>query len=78
MMNIGKSIKEELVRQERTISWLARKLNRNRAYVYRILCKNSIDTGLLAQISQLLNRDFFQELSQEVSFKDVSVDDIDK
>lgn len=36
MMNIGESIKEELVRQERTISWLARKLNRNRAYVYRI------------------------------------------
>lgn len=73
MMNIGESIKEELIRQERTISWLARKLNRNRAYVYRILCKNSIDTSLLAQISVLLKRDFFQELS-----KDVSMDGIDE
>lgn len=67
MMNIGESIKEELIRQERTISWLARKLNRNRAYVYRILCKNSIDTSLLTQISVLLKRDFFQELSKDVS-----------
>lgn len=64
MINIGENIKEELDRQERTISWLARKLNRTRTYVYRMLKKNSIDTSVLAQISQLLERDFFQELSQ--------------
>ena len=67
MINIGENIKEELNRQERTISWLARKLNRTRTYVYRMLKKNSIDTSVLAQISQLLGRDFFQELSQEFS-----------
>ena len=67
MINIGENIKEELDRQERTISWLARKLNRTRTYVYRMLKKNSIDTSVLAQISQLLGRDFFQELSQEFS-----------
>lgn len=67
MINIGENIKEELARQERTISWLARKLNRTRTYVYRMLKKNSIDTSVLAQISQLLGRDFFQELSQEIS-----------
>ena len=67
MINIGENIKEELDRQERTISWLARKLNRTRTYVYRMLKKNSIDTSVLAQISQLLGRDFFQELSQELS-----------
>lgn len=67
MINIGENIKEELDRQERTISWLARKLNRTRTYVYRMLKKNSIDTSVLAQISQLLGRDFFQELSQEIS-----------
>lgn len=66
-MNIGEAIKEELDRQERTISWLARKLNRTRTYVYRLLSKNSIDTNVLAQISMLLGRNFFQELSQEVS-----------
>ena len=69
MINIGERIKDELDRQERTISWLARKLNRNRAAVYRLLKKNSIDTNVLSQISLLLGRDFFKELSQEVSDK---------
>lgn len=67
MINIGERIKEELDHQERTISWLARKLNRNRAAIYRLLRKNSIDTALLSEISFLLGRDFFKELSQEMS-----------
>ena len=71
MINIGERIKDELDRQERTISWLARKLNRNRAAVYRLLKKNSIDTNVLSQISLLLGRDFFKELSQEVSDKGI-------
>ena len=36
MVNIGQKIKDELQRQERTVSWLARKLNCTRAAVYRI------------------------------------------
>ena len=66
MVNIGQSIKEELQRQERTVSWLARKLNCTRASVYRIFEKNSIDTALLANISQVLHHNFFEELSDEV------------
>ncbi len=66
MVNIGQSIKEELQRQERTVSWLARKLNCTRAAVYRIFDKNSIDTALLANISQVLHHNFFEELSDEV------------
>lgn len=66
MVNIGQNIKEELQRQERTVSWLARKLNCTRAAVYRIFNKNSIDTALLTTISQVLHRDFFRELSEDV------------
>lgn len=66
MINIGRSIKDELNRQERTVSWLARKLNCNRAAVYRLMCKNSIDTALLLNISTALNHDFFQDLSAEL------------
>ena len=66
MVNIGQKIKEELQRQERTVSWLARKLNCTRAAVYRIFDKNSIDTALLASISQVLHHNFFEELSDEV------------
>jgi len=66
VVNIGENIKEEMLRQERTVSWLARKLNCTRAAVYRIFAKNSIDTALLANISQILHRDFFRELSDDV------------
>lgn len=70
MINIGERIQEELVQQERSISWLARKLNCNRTSVYRILKKNSIDTALLSQISLILNHDFFQELSYNMMHPD--------
>jgi DNA invertase Pin-like site-specific DNA recombinase len=66
MVNIGQRIKDELQRQERTVSWLARKLNCTRASVYRIFEKNSIDTALLANISQVLHHNFFEELSEDV------------
>lgn len=66
MVNIGQNIKEELQRQERSVSWLARKLNCTRAAVYRIFSKNSIDTALLASISLILHRNFFQELLEDV------------
>ena len=65
MVNIGQRIKEELQSQERTVSWLARKLNCTRASVYRIFDKNSIDTALLASISQVLHHNFFEELSDD-------------
>ena len=67
MVNIGQCIKEELERQERTVSWLARKLNCHRTVVYRIFNKNSIDTGVLKRISEILNYDFFKEYSDEMN-----------
>ena len=57
MIHIGKLIKEELHRQERSVSWFARKL----------CCKReSIDTVLLHRISLILHRNFFEELSRHV------------
>ncbi len=78
MVNIGQRIKEELDRQERPVSWLARKLNCSRTGVYRIMKKNSIDTALLSQICQVLNYNFFKELSDSVEntekwYKNVSL-----
>ena len=65
MVDIGQRIKDELVRQERTVSWLARKLNCTRAAVYRIFAKNSIDTAQLTVISQILHYNFFRELADD-------------
>lgn len=70
MKPIGVLIKEELERQERSISWFARKLSCDRSNVYRLFQKESIDTGLLARISILLGRDFFSDLSQYIKEKD--------
>lgn len=53
-------------KQERSISWMARKLGCDRAKVYRILEKNSIDTYMLAQISRLLSHNFFKDLSDNI------------
>lgn len=77
MINIGQRIKEELDRQERSVTWLAQKLNCTRASVYRILAKNSIDTSLLLSISIILHYDFFRVLSDDVKSRSISQNDTD-
>lgn len=74
MKPIGCLIKEELEKQERSISWFARKLSCDRSNIYRLFQKDSIDTKLLARISILLNHDFFADLSAHVQEKGKSQD----
>ena len=69
MVNIGQDIKDELMRQERSVSWMARKLGCNRTAVYRLMQKNSIDTGLLLSISIILKHNFFSSFEQEIEQK---------
>lgn len=66
MINIGQEIHDELKRQERTVSWFARKLCCERSNVYSIFKRTSIDTALLLRISVILHRDFFKEYSETV------------
>lgn len=66
MTPIGTIIKEELERQERSVTWFARKLSCDRSNVYRLFQKNSIDTILLSRISVILNRDFFADFSDNL------------
>lgn len=66
MISIGTLIKEELARQERSVSWFARKLSCDRSNIYRLFQKHSVDTALLARISLILQRDFFKELSGDL------------
>lgn len=70
-MHIGDYIQNELKRQERSVSWFARKLNCNRQNVYNIFKRTTIDTELLLRISLILHKDFFQYYSQEFEDKDV-------
>ena len=69
MDSIGKLIKEELEKQERSVTWLARKLSCDRSNVYRLFQKRSIETDLLIRISVILNRDFAIEISKAIQEK---------
>lgn len=69
MLHIGKLIQEELHRQERTVSWFARKLFCDRTNVYDIFQRRSIDTELLLRISMILNYDFFKHYTDEIMEK---------
>jgi DNA invertase Pin-like site-specific DNA recombinase len=67
MINIGEKIKEELLLQERSVTWFAKKLGCTRMTIYRIFEKQSIDTQQLLQISRILNHDFFSEMSEDLN-----------
>lgn len=66
MIHIGISIKQELERQERTVSWFARKLCCERSNVYSIFKRSSIDTDMLLRISKILHYNFFKEYVDEL------------
>ena len=63
---IGQLIKEELVNQEHTVTWLAKQLNCHRVNVYNIFQRDNIDLSLLIKISKVLHRNYLKELADEV------------
>lgn len=63
MEAIGRLVKEELERQERSVTWFAKKLSCHRTNVYDIFARNNIDMILLMRISRILHRNFLKEFS---------------
>ena len=61
--HIGKIIKAELVRQGRTITWLADEMNYSRQNIYKIFSRKWIHTDLLLKVSDILDHDFFKYFS---------------
>jgi len=61
--HIGLIIKQELARQGRTITWLAREVNCTRENLYKIFRKPWISTDMLFRISWALDHDFFKDCS---------------
>ena len=66
MIHIGTLIKEELQRQERSVTWFANKLCCERTNIYSIFKRESIDTALLLRISSILHHNFFQYYIKEL------------
>ena len=66
-IHIGHLIQTELKEQRRSAAWLAEELNCNRANVYNIFNRRTIDTELLERISLILHRNFFELMAREIS-----------
>ncbi len=64
-MHIGKRIKEVLKQDGRTARWLADNIPCERTNVYNIFHRKSIDTRLLQRICEVMQYDFFIDLSRD-------------
>ena len=75
MVHIGRLIKQifELQPKSHTIVWFADRLNCRRGNIYDIFNRPTIDTELLMRISQVLNHDFFKDISEQIDFNAESV-----
>lgn len=69
MTPIGELIKQEFLKQERSITWFAHKLACDRTNIYRIFERQSIDTDQLKKISMILNHNFLADLAKEVDIR---------
>ncbi len=62
---IGQLIKERLEASPMKVTAFAKAIGTERTNVYDILKRDSIDTGLLKKIGQVLDYDFFQHMLED-------------
>ena len=62
--HIGHLIKEELARQERTVTWLASKLNYSRQNIYYLFKSQWIASDILLKVCDILDCNFFKVYSE--------------
>ncbi len=72
-MHIGREIQQELKRQQRSVAWFARQLHCDRVNAYNIFARTNMDVELLMRISKILQRNFLQELANELVKENESV-----
>lgn len=73
-IHIGEIIRRRLKENERTVSWLARKLHCDRSNIYKIFEKKSIDIEQLQKISEIMDYNFFEIYSR--NFNERRVDGV--
>ena len=64
-IHIGHLIREQLRKDQRSASWLAREIHCTRNHVYKIFNKPSLDSNLILKISKAMHFNFFQYYSAE-------------
>jgi hypothetical protein len=68
-LHIGQLIKQQLELSGMKKTEFARRINKTSQNVYAIFERTSIDSGLLASISEILNYNFFEVLALEIDRK---------
>ena len=66
-IHIGHIIREQLRKDQRSASWLAREIHCTRNHVYKIFNKPSLDSNLILTISKAMHFNFFRYYSEEVA-----------
>jgi len=66
-IHIGHLIQQQLKEQGRSVTWFAQRLNYDRSNAYKIFSKQHIDTDLLLTISKVLNYNFFNNYSEQLT-----------
>ena len=66
-IHIGHLVQAQLKADQRSASWLARKIGCTRNHVYKIFNKPSLDADLILKISIAMSFNFFQYYSAEVN-----------
>ena len=64
-LHIGHLIREQLKKDQRSASWLAREIGCTRNHVYKVFNKASLDTDLILAISKAMKFNFFQYYTAE-------------
>ena len=65
-IHIGHLIREQLRKDQRSASWLAREIGCTRNHVYKVFRKSSLDTDLLLRISKAMQFNFFRYYTAEL------------
>ena len=68
---IGQLIKARIDAQNLKVTEFAKMIGTERSNVYDIFERESIDTGLLKKIGHVLNYDFFQDLLEPETVKEI-------
>lgn len=70
---IGQLIQERVKAQNLNVTDLAKAIGTERTNVYDIFKRDSIDTALLKKIGQILHYDFFQDLLEPETIKEIVI-----
>ena len=62
--HLGRLIRQELDRQQHTVTWLAKQINVDRTVCYDIFKRRYINIEQLESLSKALNHNFFIDLAE--------------